>query len=219
MQRHFHEELRDLKQKLIKMGYMALSAIEKATRALFTRDQFLAQRVLEEERGINQIELEIDDDGHRLSALGQPMGSDLRSLTAILKMNTDFERLGDHAVNIAERALLLHEEPKLEVLVNLPEMAQVSIQMLRDALDAFTREDVQLAQSVLKRDDEVDAYNDKLYFKFEELIEKDPSITRAGMNLVMVAHNLERIADLANNVAENVIYMKQGKEVRHHVQS
>lgn len=215
MDRHFHEELKLLKEKLHRMGYLVAEAIEKAIAALFTRNRELARTVIEEENRINQLEVEIDDESHRLSALGQPMAGDLRLISAILKINTDFERLGDHAVNIAERAFLLLEEPMVETRVHLPEMAALTRQMLNDAIASLVHENVELARSVLKRDDEVDEYNDALYFKFEELMEKDALMIRVGMNLVMVGHNLERIADLANNIAEDVIYMKQGKEVRH----
>ncbi len=217
MDRHFHEELKQFKEKLIQMGERVAAAIEKSINALLARDQALASQVIEEEVKINQCEIEIDEEGHRLSALGQPMAGDMRRITGILKINTDLERLGDHAVNIAERTFLLLEEPHFEILVKLPEMAKATLEMLRDALTALKNEDAELAKSVLSRDDEVDNYNDALYFKFEELMEKDPSITRIGMNLVMVGHNLERIADLANNIAEDVIYMKQGKEVRHRI--
>ncbi len=217
MDRHFHEELKQFKGKLIQMGDLVVCAIENAVKALLNRDQKLASQVIEEETKINQREIEIDEEGHKLSTLGQPMASDMRLITSILKINTDLERLGDHAVNIAERTFLLLEEPRFENLVKLPEMASVTLQMLKDALSALKNEDVELARSVLSRDDEVDNFNDDLYFKFEELMEKDPSITRIGMNLVMVGHNLERIADLSNNIAENVIYLKQGKEVRHRI--
>ncbi len=217
MDRHFHEELKQFKEKLIEMGNLVVHAIETAVKALLSRDQKLASQVIEEEARINQFEIEIDEEGHRLSTLGQPMAGDMRLITSILKINTDLERLGDHAVNIAERIFLLLEEPRFEILVKLPEMAAVTIQMLKDALTSLKNEDVELARSVLSRDDEVDNFNDDLYFKFEELMEKDSSITRIGMNLVMVGHNLERIADLSNNIAENVIYLKQGKEVRHRI--
>jgi len=216
--RHFDENLRALTDKLFVMGKLVEKAIDNSLHALFDRDRNIAQRVLLEEEEINRMEIEIDDLGHSLSALMQPMAMDLRLITAILKINTDMERMGDHAVNIAERALLLIEEPRLEIYVQLPEMADKVQKMLGDALLALSHEDAQLARTLLRRDDEVDACNDALYFKLEEMMEKDASLTRAGMNLVMVGHNLERIADLANNIAEDIIYMKQGREVRHHAE-
>ncbi len=218
MERHFHEELRKLKEKLLRMGVLVEESIATAVKALFDRDAYLPEEVFEGEETINQLEIEIDGDGHGLLALGQPMAVDLRMITMILKINTDLERMGDHAVNIAERALLLVKEPPLKMNVHLPEMAEAAQKMVHDALDSFIKGDAQTARSVLKRDDEVDAYNDGLYSQLTNIMEKEPLLTKTGLNLVMVGHNLERIADLANNVAEDVIYMKQGKEVRHRIE-
>ena len=219
MERHFHEELKELKQKLLKMGFLVEAAIEKAVDALLNRNSQFAKQVIEEEKIINQLEIEIDDKGHSLSALRQPMAVDLRILTAVLKMNTDLERMGDHAVNIAERTLTLLKEPPLEKDLRLEEMSKAALRMVTDALNSFIREDVELARSVLQCDDEVDAFNDDLYFQVTLSMQKKPSLIRAGINLIMIGHNLERIADLANNIAEDVVYMKQGKEVRHHVET
>ena len=220
MERHFHEELKELKQELLKMGLLVEAAIEKSIDALLHRNRNFAQQVIEEERMINQLELAIDDKGHSLSALGQPVAVDLRVLTAILKINTDLERMGDHAVNIAERALALLKEFQLnETDLRLPDMAQATLQMVTDALNSFVTGDVGLARNVLQYDDEIDAFNDELYFQVTLSMQKKPSLIRAGINLIMIGHNLERIADLANNIAEDVVYMKQGKEVRHHVET
>ncbi len=217
MSRHFHDELKELKEKLLLMGFRVENMISKAVDALLDRNLELAAQVFEEEKDINQLEIEIDDKGHALLALCQPMAVDLRLIAAILKINTDLERMGDHAVNIAERAISLIKETPFMVNVRLPEMAIATKKMLRDALDSFVDGNVDLAQNVLKRDDEVDNYNDNLYAQLEKLMEKNPVLVKSGMNIVMVGHNLERIADLANNIAEGAIYMKQGKEVRHHV--
>jgi phosphate transport system protein len=217
MERHFHEELKDLKQELFQMGLFVKAAIEKSVQALLEHKDELARQVLEDEKMINRLEIEIDDKGHSLSALGQPMAVDLRMLTAILKMNTDLERMGDHAVNIAERALILIEAPAIEADFHLPQMARSAMRMLEDALNAFAGESAELARSVLVRDDEVDAYNDELYIQLAAFMEQNPASIRAGMNLVLVGHNLERIADLANNIAEGVVYMKQGKDIRHRI--
>lgn len=218
MERHFHEELKDYREMLLKMGLRVESAIDKAINALLNRNGELAELVFEEEKTINQLELEIDDKGHSLLALGQPMAVDLRMITMVLKINTDLERMGDHAVNIAERVLMMIKEPPIRMNIHLPEMAAAAQKMVKDALDSFVNSDVQLARSVLKRDDEVDAYNDGLYVQVERLMEKDPTIIKTGTSLIMIGHNLERIADLANNIAEDVIYIKQGKEVRHHIE-
>jgi len=215
MERHFHEELKRLKGKLLQMGVLVEEAIEKAVRALLERNGSLAEEVFQDETAINQFEIAIDGEGHGLLALGQPMAVDLRLITMMLKINTDLERMGDHAVNIAERTQMLIEEPPLQMNIHLADMAKAAQSMVHDALDSFVNADVDTARNVLKRDDEVDAYNDGLYSQLTTIMEKDPSLTKTGLNLVMVGHNLERIADLANNIAEDVIYLKQGKEVRH----
>ncbi len=219
MARHFHEELQSLKAKLLQMGMLVEEAIEKSVEALLERNPRLARDVMEEEKTINQFEIDIDDKGHALLALDQPMAADLRFITAILKINNDLERMGDHAVNIAERALILIKEPPLKRNLQLSEMAGATLKMLAESIDAFMNSNNELARSVLKQDDEIDAYNDSLFSKVEELMQKDYSFVTIGMNLVIIGHNFERIADLANNIAEDVIYMKEGKEVRHHVTS
>ena len=219
MERHFHSALKDLKQKLLKMGFLVEEVIEQSIQALLNRDQKAAERVFEQEGIVNQMEIDIDGDGHGLLALGQPMAVDLRLATMILKINTDLERMSDHAVNIAERALNLIKEPPLRVNVHLAEMTKATQKMLHDALESFVNGDVEIARSVLQSDDEVDAYNDGLYAQLTALMEKDPKLTRIGMNIIMVGHNLERIADLANNIAEDVLYVKQGKEVRHRIEA
>ncbi len=215
--RHFHAELEILKRKLLKMSFAVEGALRKAIEALLQRDAALAEKVFEDEKLINQFEIEIDDMGHGLMALDQPMAADLRLITAILKINTDLERMGDHAINIAERVPLVIGEPPLEKIVDLPEMAALVQKMLRDALDSFVQGNPVLAEEVLTRDDRVDAYNDSLYAQLQKLMEKDPSAIKVGMIIVRVGHDLERVADLANNIAEGVIYLKQGKEVRHHI--
>lgn len=215
--RHFHEELEQLKEKLLSMGSVVERMIEKSVDAILIRDPALAKQVFRDEGSVNQLEIEIDKAGHSLLALEQPMAFDLRLVTSILKINTDLERLGDHAVNIAERALLLCDEPPLETNVHFPEMASLARGMLKDALRSFMNGDMNLAQNVLERDDQVDAYNDDLYRQIQDLMEKDPLVIKTGMKLVRVGHDLERIADLAGNIAEDTVYMKSGKEVRHRV--
>ena len=219
MERHFHEDLKELKQRLLRMGLLVEETIEKAIQALLKRDSVLANQVIAGDRVINQLEIEIDDMGHSLLALGQPMAVDLRFITAILKINTDLERMGDHAVNIAERTLLIMKEPIIKADIHLTEMAMATEKMMKDALDAFVAGDVELARNVLKSDDAVDAYNDEINTKLEEAMQLSPTAVKAGMSLIIIGHNLERIADLANNIAEDVIYMKQGKEVRHRIET
>lgn len=218
MERHFHTELHNLKQILLKMGFLVDQAIEKAVDSFLERNHKLADQVLEDEKGINSLEVEIDEKGHLLLALSQPVAADFRSVTMILKMNTDLERMGDHAVNIAERALRVIEDLPLDSEDRLRKMAGLVQDILKDALDCFVHENVELARSVLKRDDEIDFYNDSLSAQVAAFMQKKPSAVHTGINVMIVAHNLERIADLANNIAEDVVYMKEGKEVRHHLE-
>lgn len=219
MERHFHTELQNSKQILLKMGFLVDQAIEKAVDSFLDRDRKLASQVLEDEKAVNALEIEIDEKGHALLALSQPVAADMRSVTMILKMNTDLERMGDHAVNIAERALRVIEDLPLDSEERLRKMAGLVQDVLKDALDCFISENVELARSVLERDDEIDLCNDNLCAQVTALMQQKPSAVRTGISVLIVAHNLERIADLANNIAEDVVYMKEGKEVRHHFEA
>ena len=216
--RHFHEELEQLRQKVVQMGFVVESSVEKALEGLFSKKRQLLQEVLESEQHINQIEIEVDKMGHELLALDQPVAVDLRLVTAVLKMNTDLERIGDHAVNIAERALALLEEPTHAVLItDLETMAQKTMKMLSTALDAFRNRNPYSARDVFLQDDMVDSAKKSIFLQTERAITKTPTYARGGIQLLMICCNLERISDLACNIAEDVIYMKQGKEVRHRV--
>ncbi len=216
MERHFAEELNGLKQKLFQMGLLVEGAIEKSFEALVERSEDRVKEVLENEKVINQLEIEIDEKGHTLLALVQPMARDLRLITMVLKINTDLERMGDHAVNIAEKSQYLIGQPSLGIDFPLNDMADAAQKMVRDALDCFMNENVDLARKVLENDDKIDDYNDTLFTDMVALMEKEPSAIRRALNVLMIGRNLERIADLANNIAEDTIYLKQGKEVRHH---
>jgi phosphate transport system protein len=217
MERHFHEELQNLKKTMLEMGQRVNVSLDMATQAVLKHDRLLANQVLVDEQAINRMEIEIDEQGHSLFALAQPMARDLRLITMILKINTVLERLGDHAVNIAERVLLLVDEPCLfETKLSFPEMALTANEMVRDSLEAFLVGDVLLAKSVLERDDAVDEYNEHIYNALETIMGEHPEFVVYCLNLVIISHNIERIADLASNIAENVIYSKDGKEVRHH---
>jgi len=219
MERHFAEELQKLKQKLFQMGLLVEGAIEKSLEALTERSEDRVKSVLEDEKIINSLEIEIDENGHTLLALVQPMARDLRLITMTLKINTDLERMGDHAVNIAEKSQFLIGEPPLKLDFPLEAMAEAVKKMVRDALDCFMNENVDLARKVLQSDDKIDEYNDRLFMDMVALMEKDPSVIRRALNVLMIGRNLERIADLSNNIAEDTIYMKQGKEVRHHFET
>ena len=219
MERHFAEELQKLKQKLFQMGLLVEGAIEKSFEALTERSEDRVKAVLEDEKVINSLEIEIDENGHTLLALVQPMARDLRLITMALKINTDLERMGDHAVNIAEKSQFLISQPPLKLDFPLEAMAEAVKKMVRDALDCFMNENVDLARKVLESDDKIDEYNDRLFMDMVALMEKDPSVIRRALNVLMIGRNLERIADLSNNIAEDTIYLKQGKEVRHHFET
>lgn len=217
MQRHFHDELKKLRELIFKMGLLVENAIEKATLALFDRDAVKAQAVLKGDQEINLYEIEIDEIGHELIALYQPTATDLRLITMGLKITNDLERMGDQAVNIAEKALTINQEPPLKPYQDLPVMASEARKMLRDALDSFMENDPEKARVILERDDIVDRLNDKIYDEIQTILTEKPQHSRTGIGLIMVAHNLERVADLATNIAEDVIYLKRGIDVRHHI--
>lgn len=213
--RHFHEEVNELKQKLITMSRLAEYAIQNAAEGLLKRNPDFAELVFAKEKVVNLLEIEIDEKGHNLITLSQPVAVDFRVITTILKINIDLERIADHAVNIAERVKILVREPEWPAELPLAQMTANVQNVLHDAIESFVHEDAALAQSVLRRDDEVDGYHDAIYNRLVEIIQENPSMTKTGMKLVRIVHDLERIGDLANNIAEDVLYMKQGKEVRH----
>ena len=215
MERHFAEELKTLKQKLFQMGLLVEGAIEKSFEALTHRSEERVKTVLEDEKVINQLEIEIDETGHTLLALVQPMARDLRLITMTLKINTDLERMGDHAVNIAEKSQSLIGQPPLKMEFPLEAMAAAVQKMVRDALDCFMNENVDLARKVLESDDKIDDLNDRLHEDMATLMEHDPSSVRRALHLIMIGRNLERIADCATNIAEDVIYMSEGRIIRH----
>ena len=182
------------------------------------RDQERAQRVLVNEARINQMEIRIDELATRLLALNQPMARDLRFLTAALKINNDLERMGDLAVNIVERALSLMAQPPVKPLIDIPRMAQLAESMVRNSLDSFVKRDAELARSVLLSDDAVDDLRDTISKELVGFMEHDPSTVSRALDLILVSRNLERIADHATNIAEDVLFVVQGVDVRHHAE-
>lgn len=217
MQRHFDGELKKLKEKVFKMGLLVEKALDHSTAALFQRDSAKAQSVIKGDQEINLHEIEIDELGHELIALHQPAAVDLRLITMVLKITNDLERMGDQAVNIAEKALVINQEPPLKPYEDLPVMAKEARRMLCDALDAFMESDPVKAKAILERDDLIDRINDKIYDEIQTILAEKPQFIRTGVSLIMVSHNLERVADLATNIAEDVIYVKKGIDVRHHI--
>jgi len=198
------------------MGGQVESAIHRSVRALVDRDPEQARQVLRDEARVNQMEMEIDNLTTRLLALRQPMAKDLRFLTAAMKINTDLERMGDLAVNIAQRALSLIAQTPVKALIDIPRMAQLVEGMLLRSLDAFVKGDANIATSVLQSDDDVDAFRDSIYQELVGVMQKDPTTVPAAVDLIFVARNLERIADHATNISEDVVFLVKGVDVRHH---
>ena len=211
----FDDELMRLKGRILKMGAMVETAIKDSVRALVERDNDLAQAVIEKDHQTNALDVEIDEESIRLIALRQPMAGDLRFLTTAMKITTDLERMGDMAVNIAERALELNEEPILKPYIDIPRMSQIAQGMTRDALDAFVKRDQKLAMDVIMRDDEVDNLKHQVLRELLFFMVQDPATASRAMKISFVAQYLERIADHATNIAEMVIYLVEGKIIRH----
>jgi len=211
----FDEELQRLKETILKMGSMVESAVKGAVHALVERDNELAKRVIERDHQVNALDVEIDEDSIRLIALMQPKAGDLRFITTAMKITTDLERMGDMAVNIAERALELNEEPLLKPYIDIPRMSQLAQGMTRDVLDAFVRKDKRLAMDVIMRDDEVDKLKHDVLQELAFFMVQDPSTVTRAMKISFVAQYLERIADHATNISEMVIYLVEGKLIRH----
>lgn len=214
----FHQGLDDLKQKLLAMGGMAEQAVERAVRAYQTRDLSLCEVVLRDESKINAAERDVDEMSIDLLAMQQPMAIDLRFIVACIKINADLERVGDQAVNIAERVMDLASRPDFALNVDIPRMAQLSISMVRDALNAFLAADVDMAQAVLERDDLVDNMNREIFEAVDVAMNKSVGGHRTLLDTLIVARNLERVADHATNIAEDVIFWVRGADVRHHAQ-
>jgi len=216
--KHFQEELEDLKNLLLEMGGLVESAIYRSVAAVVEKDTDQAKQVLKNEPRINQMEITIDELATRLLALQQPMATDLRFITAAIKINNDLERMGDLAVNIAERALFLVHEPAIRPHIDIPQMATLAESMVRKSLDAFVRGDAELARSVLLSDDAVDDLRDSTYETLIQFMEVDPENVRPGVNLIFVARSLERLADHATNIAEDILFLVRGVDVRHHAE-
>ncbi len=218
MERHFDEELKDLRKKLLQMADTAQEMIGLAVKALVERKKELTEKVFSLEDAVNHLEIEIEEEVLRLLALRQPIAGDLRLLTAILKINNDLERVADQAVNISETVLFLLKEPPLKPLIDIPQMAVLAQQMIRNSLEAFVREDAALAHQVCKDDDEVDRLNTQVFRELLTFMMENPkSITRA-VDLILVSRNLERIGDHATNISEDVIFIVEGKNIKHHLQ-
>jgi phosphate transport system protein len=215
MQRHFHEELEALKQTLLAMSGLVEDQIRRVMRALIERDDILAQEVIDRDRRVNAYDVEVDETCVNLLALHQPAAGDLRFLTTAMKIVTDLERMGDEAANIAQRAIDLNREPQLKPYIDLPRMAERAQQMVKDSLDAFVARDTELARHVRAADDDVDALRDQVFRELLTFMMEDARTIPRAIRLILISRSLERVADHATNIAEMVIYMVEGKMVRH----
>jgi len=214
--RHFAEELDQLKRRLLTMGGLAEERVRLAVRALVERDSTAMVEVIDGDNDLNQFHVEIDDRCFKLLALHQPMAGDLRTIVAAVKINSDLERVGDLAVNIAEAAQRYITHPPVKPLVDMPRRGNLAQAMLHDALDAFVTGDVRQAQSVLDRDDLLDGLKDQVFRELLTYMLGDTRTIEAGLDLILVSRHLERVGDHATNIAEDVIFIVAARDVRHH---
>lgn len=213
--RHYDEDLRTLRNHILEMGGLVEKQLAEAMEALVERDSAAAAGIIERDKAVNRMDVEMDEICLRLLALHQPAARDLRLITTAMKITTDLERAGDMAENICERAIELAAEPLLKPLIDLPRMANIAFGMLRRSLDAFVREDVDLALRVCREDDDVDALTEQLFRELSSYMAEDPRTITRALRLMFVSKYLERVADHATNIAEMVVFMVKGKSIRH----
>ncbi len=216
--RQFTVELEELNQKLLEMGGLVETAIHRSVQALIDQSPEIAEQVIRDEPRINRRQIEIDDLVTGLLARRQPVARDLRFLTSVLKINTDLERMGDLARHIAQRAISLLGHPLGKALVDIPHLGSLVESMVLKCLTAFVEGDDQLARSILPLDDEVDALRDSIYERLLSVMQSDPSLVPPAVDLIFVARHLERIGDHATNIAEDVVFLVKGVDVRHHAE-
>jgi phosphate transport system protein len=214
--RHFQEELAVLQERLLEMGGLAEERVRAAVEGLTTRDMGLLDKVLRNDEPINRLHIEIDNRCFTLLALHQPMAADLRSIVAAVKINTDLERVGDLAVNIAEAARRYTLHPPVKQLIDIPKMGDIAQAMLRDALDSFVRRDTTLAQHVLNEDDRLDELKTAIFRELLTFMISDPATVEPAIDLILISRHLERVGDHATNIAEDVIFIVSARDVRHH---
>jgi phosphate transport system protein len=214
--RHFQEELEALQARLLEMGGLAEERVRAAVHGLVSRDTVLIDKVMRGDEPLNQLHIEVDNRCFTLLALYQPMATDLRSIVAAVKINTDLERVGDLAVNIAEAARRYASHPPVKKLVDIPQMGDIAQAMLRDALDSFVRRDTKLAHQVLNEDDRLDSLKTQVFRELLTYMLNDPTTVEPALDLILISRHLERIGDHATNIAEDVIFMVSALDVRHH---
>ncbi len=216
MHRHFDEEIQDLRQRLVQMGGIAESMISLALRTLVERSERHGEEVARREEQVNDLQIEIDNTAVRLTALQQPVGADVRFLFMAARITSELERIGDQAVNICQSAHHLLQAPPLKPFVDIPIMADIAQKMVRESLEALVKKDVDLAQKVLEQDDALDAFRDQIFRELLTYMMADPATIPRALSLILISRNLERVGDHATNIAEEVIYWIQGRDVRHH---
>ncbi len=215
MERHFEKELQSLRENLLTMGALVEQAIFHAMKSLVERDSKLAEKTIESDSRIDELEVKLEETAIRLLALRQPMAKDLRFIVKGTKIITDLERMGDLAVNICQRALELNKKPPLKPYIDLPRMAEKAQMMLKEALDSFVRKDTELALKVCRDDQFIDDLNDQIFRELLTFMMEDPKTISQATRLSFISKYLERIADHATNIAEDVIYMVKAKDIRH----
>ena len=216
MHRHFDEQIQEIRQKLVRMGGLAETMIASALRMLIERDDRHYREVTEREEQVNSLQIEIDDLAVRVTALQQPVGSDVRFLFMAARITSELERIGDQAINICQNAQHLIKAPPLKPFVDIPIMAEIAQRMVRDSLDALIRKDVSIAERVLTEEDKVDAFRDQVFRELLTYMMADPATIPRALSLILISRNLERVGDHATNIAEEVIYWIQGRDIRHH---
>jgi phosphate transport system protein len=210
------EEISKLKKMLFEMASSVEEMIAKSIKALRDRNMIMAEEVIKTDRKINDMEIEIDNQCIRILALHHPEAADLRTVSMIMKINNDLERIGDHAVNIAEKTIYLADKPPVKPLIDIPKMADKAIKMLQESLDAFVNKDAELAVEVCKKDDEVDALEPQIVRELVTYMISDPQTIDRSLTLILIAREIERVADLATNIAEDTYYIASGKILKHH---
>ena len=219
MERQFDEELKKLKEKLMQMASLTEESISLAVRSLKERKEELAHKVFKGEEAINLLDVEIDNLGLQLLALRQPMAVDLRLISSAMRIAVELERIADLSVNIAERVLDLLKVPLLKPLIDIPRMADLAQNMVKDSIEAFINRDDRLARNVCERDDEVDDLNNQIFRELLTYMMQDPSNIKRAVDLILIARHLERMADHATNISEDVIYFVRGKSIKHHCET
>ena len=217
--RHFEAELEQLKGKLLEMSALVEASVQRSVSAVTQKDRSAADQVLRDEARVNQLEMEIDEFAINLLATQQPLAADLRLAVAALKINTDLERMGDLSVSIAERAISLLSEPVIQPMVDIRHMSALVESMVRKSMDAFVANDADMARSVLASDDAVDSLRTASYHELVSFMEKDPHNIPQALDLIGITRSLERIADHSTNIAEDVLFLVKGVDVRHHAEA